>query len=269
MQFTTQTMQEILPLLQKALEKEENPTFTVLNPDVSNGYAGSTIEIEGQNYLYRGWKAWSDLAELLQCKMLLPKESRYPLVTLSFKKLESKASFHLDTSGEKEEKYGVTSSFFEIHKMEEPAFYYYYDQALDNVNIEEKKRVLNLGVNRGDEFEVIRNKIDINKYKNMDLIGIDHSKTVIEYARGLFEEDNVEFYAEDINNLDSLDLGKFNLLISIGTLQSPSINFKPFFHEPCTKLFRKRLCCYPGFSELKMGRGRDDLRSESTQLCHV
>ena len=247
MQFTTQTMQEILPLLQKVLEKEENLTFDVLNPDVSNGYAGSKIEIEDQNYLYRGWKSWVDLAELLQCKMLLPKESRYPLVKLSFKKLESKASFHLDTSGEKEEKYGVTSNFFEIHKMEEPAFYYYYDQALGNVNISERKRVLNLGVNRGDEFEVIRNKIDMNKYENMDLVGIDHSKTAIEYAEGLFEENNVEFYAEDINNLDSLDLGKFNLLISIGTLQSPSINFKPFFMNLVQNYLEKDSAVILGF----------------------
>ena len=36
--------------------------------------------------------------------------------------------------------------------MEEPAFYYYYNQALNNVNIADRKRVLNLGVNRGDEL---------------------------------------------------------------------------------------------------------------------
>jgi hypothetical protein len=131
--------------------------------------------------------------------------------------------------------------------MEEPAFFYYYDQALNNVNIEERKRVLNLGVNRGDEFEVIRNRSDINKYKNMDLVGIDHSKTAIEYAEGLFEEDNVEFYTEDINNLDNLDLGKFNLLISIGTLQSPSINFKPFFMHLVQNYLEKDSAVILGF----------------------
>ena len=132
--------------------------------------------------------------------------------------------------------------------MEEPAFFYYYDQALDNVNISDRKRVLNLGVNRGDEFETIRKKLDINKYENMNFVGIDHSKTAIEYAEGLFEEENVTFHAEDINHLDALGLGKFDLLISIGTLQSPSINFKPFFMNLVQNYLEKRLCYHSWFS---------------------
>ena len=42
--------------------------------------------------------------------------------------------------------------------MEEPSFFYYYNQALTNVNIETKTRILNLGINRGDEFGVIKNR---------------------------------------------------------------------------------------------------------------
>ncbi len=247
MLFTTQTMQEILPTLQKALAEQEQVSFSVLNPELRDTYAGSTLEIEGEKYLYRGLKAWSDLAELLHCKMLVPKESQYPCITLTFKKLQTQSSFHLDNTKNKEEKYGVTSSFFEIHKMEEPAFYYYYDQALDNVNIADRKRVLNLGVNRGDEFEVIKNKIDINKYDNIEFVGVDHSKTAIEYAEGLFEEANVTFHAEDINNLDSLNLDKFDLLISIGTLQSPSINFKPFFMNLVQNYLEKDSAIILGF----------------------
>ena len=247
MTFTTQPMQEILPVLQKALAAQEQVSFSVLNPDIGATYAGNRIEIDGTPYLYRGLKAWSDLAELLHCKMLLPKEGTYPSITLTFKKLRTQSSFHLDNTENREEKYGVTSSFFEIHKMEEPAFFYYYDQALDNVNIAERKRVLNLGVNRGDEFEVIKKKLNINKYEKIGFVGIDHSKTAIEYAEGLFEEDNVKFYAEDINNLDTLNLGKFDLLISIGTLQSPSINFKPFFMNLVQNYLEKDSAVILGF----------------------
>ena len=245
--FTTQSLQEILPLLQKVLTEQEQVSFSIFNPDLSDTYAGNVVEVEGKKYLYRVLKAWSDLAELLLCKMLVPKEGVYPCITLSFKKLKTQNSFHLDNTEKKEEKYGVTSSFFEIHKMEEPAFYYYYDQALDNVNLSDRKRVLNLGVNRGDEFEVIRNKLDINKYENIELVGLDHSKTAIEYAEGLFEEKNVTFHAEDINNLDTLDLGKFDLLISIGTLQSPSINFKPFFMNLVQNYLEKDSAIILGF----------------------
>ena len=72
-------MQQILTQLQTELEKHESISFSVLNPDVGDVYAGSTLEIEGEKYLYRGLKAWSDLAELLHCKMLVPKEGCIPL----------------------------------------------------------------------------------------------------------------------------------------------------------------------------------------------
>jgi len=245
--FTTQTMQEILPILQKELETEESISFSVFNPDLAEGYAGNEIAIDNETYIYHGLKAWMDLAELLHCQMHVPKESKYPFITLTFKKLQSDNSFHLDTRSDKEEKYGVTSSFFTIHKMEEPAFLYYYQQALSNVNIKNRTRILNLGVNRGDEFEVIKNRLDINKYENIQFVGVDHSQTAIEYAEGLFEEANVTFYAEDINNLDSLNLGKFDLLISIGTLQSPSINFKPFFMNLVQNYLEKDSAIILGF----------------------
>ena len=181
------------------------------------------------------------------CRMLTPKESSYPLLTLHFQKLEIQSSFHLDTLSLKEEKYGTESHFFEINKMEEPAFLYYYQQALTNVKIEEKSRILNLGVNRGDEFEIIKNRLDTVKYQNIELVGIDHSKTAIEYAQTQFKENNVKFYIEDITNMDTLNLGKFDLLISIGTLQSPSINFKPFFMSLVQNYLEKNAAIILGF----------------------
>ena len=245
--FTLQTMQEILPLLKSRLQTEDAITFDVLNPDLAEAYAGEELYINDTLYRYRGYKAWTDLAELLLCKMLTPKESTYPLVTLNFKKLEVKNSFHLDTQSPKEEKYGVDSPFSQIHKMEEPAFLYYYMQALENAKHHLKTRILNLGINRADEFQVIKDSLDPDTYANMELVGIDHSKTAIEYASSLFPEDNVHFYAEDINHLEHLTLGKFNLLISIGTLQSPSINFKPFFMSLVQNYLEKNAAIILGF----------------------
>ena len=227
MYFTTETMQEILPMLQAILKERDEVSFEVLNPDVAQGYAGTPIHIGKTTYLYRGYKAWTDLAELLYARMLTPKETTYPLVKLSFKKLSKTHSFHHDT---KEcEKYGSTSHFWQIYKMEEPAFLYYYTQALDNVTVAQRTNILNLGVNRADEFDVIRKHLDTKTYQNLSLTGIDHSRSAIAYAKEYFKGENVHFYVEDINKIDSLGLGKFDLLISIGTLQSPSIPFKPFF----------------------------------------
>jgi len=247
MTFTSISMQEILPIIKDTLKNRTSVSFNVLNPDLGEVYAGHNLVIDGQTYIYRGYKAWMDLAELLMCKMLTPKESAYPLVTLTYKKLEIKDSFHLSSKENKEEKYGINSHFSQIHKMEEPAFFYYYQQALYNVCLEKKKRVLNLGVNRGDEFEIIKNTLDSKTYASMEFVGIDHSKSAIEYAKSIFTEENVTFHAEDINALDSLELGCFDLLISIGTLQSPSINFKPFFMSLVQNYLEKGAAIILGF----------------------
>jgi len=240
-------MQNIFSILQNRLKSEEMVSFKVLDPDLAEGYAGEKILIDQKTYLYRGYKAWTDLAEILKCKMLTPQKSDdESLVTLHFKKLKED-SFHNDTPESKEEKYGVDSHFFKINKMEEPAFFYHYQHALTNIKIENKKRILNLGINKGDEFEVIRNILDTEKYKNVEFVGIDHSKSAVEYARTKFPEKNVTFYTEDINALESLGLGRFDLLISIGTLQSPGINFKPFFMSLVQNHLKKDSAIILGF----------------------
>ncbi len=61
------------------------------------------------------------------------------------------------------------------------------------------------------------------------MTGIDHSISAIEFAKKRFG--NAKFYAHDINKLDELSLERFDLIISIGTLQSPSINYKPFLMD--------------------------------------
>jgi len=237
-------MQEILPLLQEKLQNHTTITLEVLHPDLAEEYAGHTIIIEEKPYIYRGFKAWTDLAEILHCKMLMPKESTYPLIQLRYKKLDTH-SFHKDIK--ETEKYGIHSHFSRIHKMEEPAFLYYYTQALKNVKVAQRTDILNLGINRGDEFEVIKNLLDDKEYKDLTLTGIDHSQTAITYASEVFKSDNATFYTHDINDLDRLKLGVFDLLISIGTLQSPSIDFKPFFMNLVQNYLKKDAAIILGF----------------------
>jgi len=222
-------MQQIFPLLERLLQTQGEITFHVLDPDTMEGhYAGETVVVDGETYLYRSLRVWMELAELLGCRMRVPEKGYPPLLYLTFVKIASD-SFHLSTLTQKEEKYGSNSLFSKIHKMEEIAFYYYYRQALQNVDIAGRKRLLNLGVNRGDEFEVIRNGVEEECYRAMELIGVDHAASAIAEANYLFPEENVTFYTHDITKLEMLELGRFDLLISIGTLQSLKCNFKPFF----------------------------------------
>jgi SAM-dependent methyltransferase len=223
-------MSVILAWATETLKTSDTLSFEVLNPDCARGcYAGELIEKENTPYLYRSYKAWSDLGEILLCRMLTPKIAAEHTVYITYEKLDLSDSFH--HSDAKEEKYGTASRFSAIHKNEEPAFLAPYSRALRSVKAGERKRILNLGINTGDEFDLIRTLVPAETYQQIELIGIDHSQSAIEAARERFNEGNATFYVHDINNLASLNLGRFDLIITIGTLQSPGIDFKPLFMQ--------------------------------------
>jgi SAM-dependent methyltransferase len=221
-------MSEILDWANAILKESDTLTLEVLNPDIGRGsYAGEPITLEDTLYCYRSYKAWSDLGELLFCRMLTPQSVSEHTVQITYEKLDLDDSFH--HSDAKEEKYGTTSRFAAIHKNEEPAFLSPYLRALRSVRVGERKRILNLGINTGDEFDLIRQILSDEEYITLELVGIDHSSSAIEHAKMRFDEGNATFYVHDINDLASLNLGRFDLIITIGTLQSPGIEFKPLF----------------------------------------
>ncbi len=226
--FTSEPLIEILTWAQMELKNSDTFVMEVLNPDIGRGhYAGRLLALDGIEYIYRSYKAWSDMAELLSCRLLTPTTAGKNTLILTFEKIDRAKSFH--ASSKSDEKYGADTEFSQIHKNEEPAFLYPYLQALKNVKIKSRKRILNLGINRGDEFDLIRHIVPQKEYLDLELVGIDISKSAIGVARERFDEDNAAFYAHDINELASLHLGRFDLIITIGTLQSSSLEFKPLF----------------------------------------
>lgn len=226
--FTIQPLIDILAWANEYLQESDTIRFEVLNPDCGRGhYAGERLTLEGTEYCYRSYKAWSDLGELLFCRMLTPQILTQSTILLTYEKLDCSDSFH--RSETHEEKYGTTSPFARIHKNEEPSFVSPYLRALRSVKVGERKRILNLGINTGDEFDLIRQMLPKEIYENLSLIGIDHSSSAIAAARERFPEGNATFFVHDINDLASLNMGLFDLIITIGTLQSSSLEFKPLF----------------------------------------
>ena len=224
-------MLAITSTLRDKLESHSELQFEVLNPDLYSGsYAGREVSLNGKTYLYRSLRSWLDLATGLNCRMLTPSIASDETILLRFQKLESH-SFHQENPEDKSEKYGSSSGFAEINKNEEPAFLAAYTHALSIADIKNKTKVLNLGVNRGDEFALIQELLDKETFENIEFVGIDHSVTAIEKAKKRFATPNMHFQSHDINRLDELNLGKFDLIITIGTLQSPGINYKPFLMD--------------------------------------
>ena len=225
--FTNQSMIEIIETLTKdfiKLDSQESLIFEVLNPDLcASIYTGNTLTVNNTEYLSRGYKSWLDLSQILKARMLTPEIASEHTVLLHFQKLDEDESFHKSID-DKEEKYGEKSIFSHIHKNEEPAFIHYYLQALNNVNVTKRTRILNLGVNSGDEFEAIINST--TETKNLEFIGIDYCSSAIQKANEKVSgQSNISFYTHDINDLASLNLGEFDLIISIGTLQSSNLEF--------------------------------------------
>ena len=229
--FIDETMYEIVSYFEEELRINNEILIEVLNPNLEkNYYAGEKVIIDEIEFIYRSFKAWSDLSELFFCKILII-ELRENTMVLKFQKLDRKDSFHKDEKDDKNEKYGEQSTFFRINKNEEPAFLYAYMNALKNVKIEEKKTVLNLGINKADEFELIKNIVDEDVFSTINFTGIDYSTSAIEFAKKRFPQDNFSFYKHDINKLNELNLKKADLIISIGTLQSSGLNLKLLFMD--------------------------------------
>ncbi len=247
--FTDETLTAIISILKNEISKlkpKELFEFEVLNPDTASSvYNGTSIKIEERTYIYRELRSWIDLADSLYCKALLPQVKSKNTILIRYEKLDLEGSFHKSRLS-KEEKYGSSSIFWEINKNETPSFLYYYAQALENSGLNKRARILNLGVNNGDEFEVIK-QLSSN-FKNQEIVGIDFCQSAIEKAKERFKEHrNVKFYCHDINKLDELGLGEFDLIITIGTLQSSNLNFKPLFMEIVQKYLKKNGSMILGF----------------------
>ena len=219
-----------LYLIEKSLQKELAQlqphgiiTFVATNPDLaSSTYNGTRIYHDDKELIYRGYKTWIDLAHTLGCRMLTPMMQDLYYVTIRFQKL-SNDSFHSEDA-DIEQKYGAHSIFSKINKNEESSFVHTYMQALEKVSINSKKHILNLGINSADEFELICELFENSRQIKMS--GVDFCASAIQTAKERFSNyTNISLYQHDITQLETLQLPKADLIISIGTLQSSNLNF--------------------------------------------
>ncbi len=190
-----------------------------------------------------GYKAFVDIAGIHRYKMLTPKEHKEGLVEFRFVKLDATSSFHKTKNSQ--EKYGVESEFFHIDKLAQPSFLYHYQEALKFCDVASKESILNLGVNKADEFEVIEKMLSVDVLQQKRVVGVDYSASIIEYAQKRFPF--AQMLSADINTLEKEELGRFELIISIGTLQSSNINFNERFMSIYQNLLEKDGAIILGF----------------------
>jgi trans-aconitate methyltransferase len=194
--------------------------FHVLDPDLGRGrYAGELVEHAGERFAHRPFRVWVDLAERLGLRLLTPHGSD-GLVRLRFERLAGRPGWQGDRGdvpGAATERYGHGSDYARIAKLEDPGFAIDLADALARARLGPCPRVLDLGVNTGDELALV-----VRALPGAHVVGVDHSASALAIAAARFPA--FELIEADLGALDALGLGRFDLVISLSTLQSPGVD---------------------------------------------
>lgn len=215
--FRAEPLSAILAHLEAARAAGAPLALCVLDPDLGRGrYAGELVDHAGDAFVHRPWRLWVDLAERLGLRMCTPRPAPTPgLVVIGFEPLVDDRPRAPGTAAA--ERYGHGSAFARIAKLEDPSFVLDLADALARARLGARPRVLDLGVNTGDELTVIERAAP-----DCDVVGIDHSASALAIARARFPR--FRFVEADLGALATLGLGTFDLVISLNTLQSPGVD---------------------------------------------
>jgi SAM-dependent methyltransferase len=206
--------------------------FRVLDPDLGRGrHAGELVEHAGELHVHRPFRVWADLAERLGLRLLTP-QAGDGLVRIRFERLASRGSHGLPgprprSQGEPDgpgglrvdptERYGRGSGYARISKLEDAGFVIDLGDALARARLGPHPRVLDLGVNTGDELALL-----VRAVPGIDVVGVDHSASALAVAIARFPA--FHFIEADVGSLAALGLGRFDLVISLNLLQSPGVD---------------------------------------------
>lgn len=217
-------MLDLLKWTQLALEHQRKVEFQLYHPNrFISIFPGTLVETECGRQRARSVQNLVDLANTVKCHIQL-NETNKPWLTVTLSLIATEKSFHHTNVGT--EKYGVHSEYANIDKFSDPVFITDFQRSCALTQLHEQSSVLNLGINTGDEFEFIN-----HLYPNhtMTFTGVDHCPSAIERARQRFPHLNYTFHIHDINQLETLNLKKYDILMSLGTLHSPGIESKRVF----------------------------------------
>ncbi|MCA9704962.1 MAG: class I SAM-dependent methyltransferase, partial [Myxococcales bacterium] len=120
------------------------------------------------------------------------------------------------------EKYGLHSSYQRIAKPEDPGFVLDLHDALERTSLPAAPRVLDLGVNTGDVLALLPALHPA--LAAATFVGVDHCASALARARARFDAPRHRFIEADLAELPRLGLPPFDLVLCIGTLQSPGVD---------------------------------------------
>jgi SAM-dependent methyltransferase len=223
--FSDESLLEIVGFITTELERGAGSVgVRVLDPDYGRGrYSGEVVELDGRRHRHRPLRVWLDLADRLQLRVATPRVVDGGTIELWFEPLDERARWDADASGDITEKYGSASGYARITKLEDPNLLLDMADALERVRLPDAPRILDLGVNRGDELALLL-ALRPEWVTQARFVGIDHSASALARARARFGSAAFEFIEADLNAIAALEIGRFDLVLSLGTLHSPGVD---------------------------------------------
>ncbi|AFZ68096.1 class I SAM-dependent methyltransferase [Deinococcus peraridilitoris] len=209
--FSFEPMHEILPRVRAALNGQGEAQLSVPNPDLDLQRFPGERTPQG---IWRPLQAWLDLADRLECHLMTP-VVRGERLELHLRRLPG-ASLHRRSKDQ--ERYGADSEFQRLDKLEDPILLDDLLEALARVRLQPGARILDVGVNSGRELQLLDLAYPGHDFQ---VVGIDVSESALQLARTRFA--HYSFRTLDVNNLPHAALGRFDLVLSLGTLQSSGI----------------------------------------------
>jgi len=214
--FRDEPLLEVIGFIRQCLADGAPIELAVLDPDLGRPrYAGEIVD----GFVHRPFRVWVDLAERLGLRLLTPRPGVPPLIHLRFEPLARGGAWR----GDPTEKYGTASEFARIDKREDPGFVLDLADALSRVALGPEPRILDLGVNTGEPLALIMQLMPAMSLGAATFVGVDHSASALAAAHRRFG-DRVQLVEADLNQVASLALGRFDLVVSIGTLQSAGLD---------------------------------------------
>jgi len=225
--FTTESLWTIFGTLEAWLRTAapgDEIAFAVLDPDIAaSAWPGTVVEVAGRRYVHRPYRTWLELAERLRLRLLTPRPLAHPCVALRFAVLDPARSWHGEPVADPSEKYGTDSGFAQIAKLEEPGFMCDLVSALRMVALPRGARVLDLGIGTGDEFWLIEQVYGAGA-ERASRVGVDHCRSALAVAAERFPGAAYHFVQHDLNDFAALSFAPFDLVLSVGTFQSPGLD---------------------------------------------
>lgn len=273
--FTTEPLTKILAWVQARLAAgDESVSFELLAPPAEAGrHAGERVELDGRACVHRPPRIWVELAARLRLRLVAMTPLPGGRLRICLQRLDEAGRLDGPAGSEK---YGRGSSFARIDKLEDPGFVLDIQDALERAGLGDDARVLDLGCNRGDLFELLA-ALRPGLGARGSFVGVDHSESALAVARARAAA-NHRYVAADLAQLPELELGRFELVTCIGTMQSPGVDDRALLKH----VVRERLspggalilgvpnCCYVDGELLHGARTKNFTQPELSLLIkHV